>query len=179
MLTPLVLAYIQPVGDRIAMPPAGHYQDDSVNSLDFASQNRSGQQAARRSKSTAKSWQVEGVAPRHLPPLPSLFYLCVVRVKCTRYASPLTKLVPVSVLKNTAHRKTCWGAPQRSEEWTACRGSGMSTRRTLGYVCTDLIDIEKELSVNRWLYWLKRGVSPAMRLMSLTSYETQVDLLHL
>ncbi|WP_215258795.1 hypothetical protein, partial [Escherichia coli] len=59
-------------GDRIAMPPAGHYQDDSVlTRLCYA--KSFGQQAARRSKSTAV-WQVEGVAPRHPPPLPSLFY---------------------------------------------------------------------------------------------------------
>ncbi|TRP52227.1 hypothetical protein DNP87_23505, partial [Salmonella enterica subsp. enterica serovar Panama] len=29
-------------GERIAIPPAGHYQDDSVLTLDFATQNRSG-----------------------------------------------------------------------------------------------------------------------------------------
>ncbi|WP_236286335.1 hypothetical protein, partial [Escherichia coli] len=59
-------------GERIAIPPAGHYQDDSVlTRLCYA--KSFGQQAARRSKSTAV-WQVEGVASRHPPPLPSLFY---------------------------------------------------------------------------------------------------------
>ncbi|MEF5909749.1 hypothetical protein U9307_23835, partial [Escherichia coli] len=50
-----------------------------------------GQQAARRSKSTAV-WQVEGVAPRHLPPLPSLFYLCVVKGEMHSLRSPLTNV---------------------------------------------------------------------------------------
>ncbi|WP_213083337.1 hypothetical protein, partial [Escherichia coli] len=49
-----------------------------------------GQLAARRSKSTAV-WQAEGVAPRHLPPLPSLFYLCVVKGEMHSLRSPLTK----------------------------------------------------------------------------------------
>ncbi|WP_215258145.1 hypothetical protein, partial [Escherichia coli] len=59
-------------GERIAIPPAGHYQDDSVlTRLCFA--KSFGKLRFQRSKSTAV-WQVEGVAPRHLPPLPSLFY---------------------------------------------------------------------------------------------------------
>ncbi|MDJ2050247.1 hypothetical protein M0W44_24635, partial [Salmonella enterica] len=70
--SPLIPAFIQPGGERIAIPPAGHYQDDSVlTRLCYA--KSFGQQAARRSKSTAV-WQVEGVASRHPPPLPSLFY---------------------------------------------------------------------------------------------------------
>lgn len=99
------------------MPPAGHYQDDSVlTRLCFA--KSFGQQAARRSKSTAV-WQVEGVAPRHLPPLPSLFYLCVVKGEMHSLRSPLTKLVPVSVLKKiplTARHAEAHRSEARSEQ---------------------------------------------------------------
>jgi len=45
-----------------------------VYSLDFAKAKSLGQQAVRRSK-TKTVWQVEGVASRHPPPLPSMFLM--------------------------------------------------------------------------------------------------------
>ncbi|MCZ0194513.1 hypothetical protein OZG90_23195, partial [Escherichia coli] len=76
-------------GERIAIPPAGHYQDDSVlTRLCFA--KSFGQQAARRSKSTAV-WQVEGVAPRHPHHCQACFIRSVVKGKWHSLRSPLTK----------------------------------------------------------------------------------------
>ncbi|WP_216826748.1 hypothetical protein, partial [Pseudomonas aeruginosa] len=66
-----------------------HYQDDSVlTRLCFA--KSFGQQAARRSKSTAV-WQVEGVAPRHPHHCQACFIRSVVKGKWHSLRSPLTK----------------------------------------------------------------------------------------
>ena len=117
MYSPLITAFIQPNGETHCDTSGGPLSDDSVlTRLCFA--KSFGQQAARRSKSTAV-WQVEGVAPRHLPPLPSLFYLCVVKGEMHSLRSPLTKLVPVSVLKKiplTARHAEAHRSEARSEQ---------------------------------------------------------------
>ena len=62
--------------------------------------------------------------------------------ECQATKSSLKEHVPLAAGQAEAYRSAA-----RNEQPE--RGSGMSTSRTLGYVCTDLIDIEKELSVNR------------------------------